>query len=328
MTESPVVSERDNATLRRASQKIALRISAACALLVLCLLAGATIYLLGQAGKPEPTEPGGLYAYLDTKDLIKAMLIAGLAGILLAGGVGWVSARSAIRPLSEALDLQRRFVQDASHQMRTPLAILDARIQLAQRNMPSDSPSGHVLAQIRQDTAALSGIVNGLLEAATRPPLEPIAAPANIDEVVQAVVESLGPLANEQGIALECISNAKTRSLIDPQRLHRAVLALAENALAHTPRGGRIIVATCAAENHAVITVTDTGGGIIGIEPDRIFDRFARTNHPRTSQQPQSFGIGLSLVREIAIAAGGSADVAFTGPTGTSMRITLPSATN
>src|SRR4051812_15757254 len=142
---SPMKGEPDRDTLRRASLKVALRISAACAVLVLCLLAAATVYLMNKLAHPVPpgsVTAGKAYTYLDSKDLIEAMILAGLTGIVLAGVVGWLSARSAIRPLGEALALQRRFVQDASHELRTPLAILDTRIQLAQRNATPESKSG------------------------------------------------------------------------------------------------------------------------------------------------------------------------------------------
>ncbi|WP_416404738.1 sensor histidine kinase [Arthrobacter sp. LFS091] len=327
MTDQSMAASQDQAILRKASLKIAVRISAVCALLVLCLLAAATAYLLNRAGNTEPAEPGAVYAYLDTKDLIKAMVIAGAAGILLAGGVGWLSARSAIRPLGEALTLQRRFIQDASHEMRTPLAILDARIQVAQRSTAPESPAGQQLSRIRDDTAALTGIVNELLESATGSRQEPAAAPTNISDVAQDVVDSLQQLAADRGITLHCSSAGHPRAMITPQRLHRAILGLAENALGHTPAGGHITVASDETAHQAVITVTDTGHGITGIDRDRIFDRFARTTAPRAGQQQRSFGIGLSLVRDIAVAAGGTADVAYTGPEGTCMRITLPLAT-
>lgn len=328
MTEHSLPSQQDQATLRKASQKIALRISAACALLVLCLLAAATTYLLNQAGQPEPLEAGAVYAYLDTQDLIKAMVVAGVAGVALAGGVGWLSARSAIRPLGEALALQRRFVQDASHEMRTPLAILDARIQLAQRSTTPDSPYGQQLSSIRSDTAALTLIVNELLESATGSAHEPLTAPTNVAAVTQDVVESLGHLAAERGIRLEYTSRGQPQALVAPQRLHRAILGLAENALAHTPDGGHIAVVAAADKYHATITVTDNGAGITGINPDRIFDRFARTSEQRAGNQPRSFGIGLSLVREIAVAAGGSVEVLSTGQQGTCMRMMLPAVTS
>ncbi|BCW46597.1 hypothetical protein StoSoilB5_37810 [Arthrobacter sp. StoSoilB5] len=307
--------------------RIALGISAACAVLVLCLLAASTLYLLNQSGSPEPAEPGAVYAYLDTNDLIKAMIIAGAAGILLAGGVGWLSARSAIRPLGEALAMQRRFVQDASHEMRTPLAILDARVQLAQRGTESDSPAGQALAQIRSDTAALTAIVNELLESAIGTGQQPDIALTNVAGVAQDVVDSIRQLAVDRSITVDFSSMGQARTLIAPQRLHRAILGLVENALVHTPPGGQITVATTVAGGQAMITVTDTGPGITGIDRARIFDRFARTTHQGGGQQQRSFGIGLSLVREIAVSAGGSADVAYAGPHGTSMRITLPVAT-
>jgi signal transduction histidine kinase len=289
-------------------------------------LAAATVYLLNQTGSPEPAEPGAAYAYLDTKDLIKAMIIAGAAGILLAGAIGWLSARSAILPLGEALALQRRFVQDASHEMRTPLAILDARIQLAQRGTTPDSPTGQALARIRSDTAALTAIVNELLESATGAAQEPDAALTNVDDVAKDVVESIRQLAEHRQITLDISTDGQSRALIDPLRLRRAILGLTENALLHTPDGGRITVVTTGEGTQAIVTVTDTGPGITGIDLDRIFDRFARTPHQGVGRQQRSFGIGLSLVREITLAAGGSADVAYTGPQGTCMRITLPLA--
>ncbi|UUL77353.1 hypothetical protein NG819_07730 [Pseudarthrobacter sp. Fe7] len=108
----------DRDTLRRASLKVALRISAGVAVLVVLLLAAATVFLMNKLAHPSLPDAtaGKAYTYLDSKDLIEGMILAGLAGIVLAGVVGWVSARSAIRPLGEALARQRRFVQDASHE--------------------------------------------------------------------------------------------------------------------------------------------------------------------------------------------------------------------
>ena len=80
---------------------MALRISAGVAVLVLVLLAAATVFLMNKLAHPTPpgSTAGKAYTYLDSKDLIEGMILAGLAGIVLAGVVGWISARSAIRPL-------------------------------------------------------------------------------------------------------------------------------------------------------------------------------------------------------------------------------------
>ncbi|HAP90783.1 MAG TPA: sensor histidine kinase [Arthrobacter bacterium] len=329
MNEPGPSADPDQATLRKASLGIAVRISAACAVMVVCLLAGAAIYLTNQLSRPElPGTAGSAadYTYLDYKDLLKALVIAGAAGILFAGVIGWLSARSAIRPLGEAMALQRRFVQDASHELRTPLAILDARIQLAQRDAPPGSKPGLALARIREDTSTLTSIVNELLLAATGGAAETPADPLDIAEVTAAVADSVREIAQDLDIGIAVTHDGQALARINANSLRRAVLALADNALAHTPPGGTITLATAVRQRSAVITVTDTGSGITGVERDRIFERFVRTPRPDGARGQRSFGIGLALVRDVATAAGGTVEIAGTGPDGTTMQIRLPLA--
>lgn len=324
---TPPGDSPDHATLRTASLKVALRISAACAVMVLCLLSGAALYLMNQLAHPElpgSGAPAADYAYLDAKDLLKALIMAGAAGIVLAGGIGWASARSAIRPLADALALQRRFIQDASHELRTPLAILDARIQLAQRDAVPDSTEGRALDRIRGDTAALTSIVNELLLAATGAPPEPSTEPVDLTAITASVAESLQQLAGQRDISVVVRSDGRPLARIDEGSLRRAVLALGDNALAHTPAGGRITLTASAEKQLAVIKVADTGTGVSGVDQSRIFDRFVRAQSPQGAQR--SFGIGLALVRDIAASAGGTVQIARTGPDGTTMRLALPLA--
>jgi two-component system OmpR family sensor kinase len=325
----PMSENPDRSTLRRASLRVAVRISAACAIMVLCLLAAGILYLMYRASHPHVPgtgDPGSVYVYLDSTDMIAGMIVAGAAGIVLAGGVGWLSARSAIRPLGEALALQRRFVQDASHELRTPLAILDARIQLAQRDTTPDSAAGQALARIRDDTSALTAIVNELLIAATGAAQDPATETTDVAGVAGEVAASLQQIASDQDISVVfSAADGRPQARISTNSLRRGVLALADNALAHTPAGGQITIATAAHNSHAVITVADTGGGITGVDRDRIFERFVRTASTGTQRQ-RSFGIGLALVREIIAAAGGTVEIASTGTHGTVMKITLPLA--
>lgn len=305
--------------------RIAVWISTACAVLVLCLLAAAAFYLFTQAGPAglDPAETDAVYAYLDTNDLLKAMVIAGVAGIAVAGVIGWVSARHAIRPLGEALEMQRRFVQDASHEMRTPLAVLDARIQLAQRQVTPGSPTGQSLARIRADTAALTTIVNDLLEAAAGAPAHVEKETSDVATVTAETIHNLRHVADQHQITVKYASTGELWAAIAPKNLRRAVLALTENALAHTPPGGIVTIATASDGDQAVIKVEDTGPGITGVDPDRIFDRFVHTTStPRPGQR--SYGIGLSLARELITRADGTLEVAATGPEGTVMRLTVP----
>ncbi|TQJ59888.1 phospho-acceptor domain-containing protein [Arthrobacter sp. SLBN-83] len=318
----------DREILRRASLKVALRISAGVAALVLILLAAATAFLMYKLAHPvQPaSEPGRPYTYLDSGDLIEGMILAGLAGIVLAGVVGWLSARSAIRPLGEALARQRRFVQDASHELRTPLAILDTRIQLAQRKAEPGSEPALALAKIREDASTLTGIVNELLLAATGSAPMPEVAPVDVASAAESVAGSLQDLARQQGVQLTFDGGGPALVQIDPSSFRRAVLGLADNALAHTPAGGSITITASVAGTWALVRVADTGSGITGVDLDRIFDRFVRAGGTGDSTGRRSFGIGLALVREIASAAGGTVKVARTGPDGTAMELALPLA--
>ncbi|WP_154606001.1 MULTISPECIES: sensor histidine kinase [Arthrobacter] len=315
----------DASQLRRAAVTVGLRIAVACAVMVVAVIIAAALYMLYLSGHPELSgTDSSARVYVESNDMLKAMLVAGLGGILAAGAIGWLSARSAIRPLGKALALQRRFIQDASHELRTPLTILDARVQLAERKVPPGSDAARLLAQIRTDTAALSTTVQELLLAATGDHDSPV-DPVNVSTVVDAVIADLQDLAGSRGVHLEVKHGGDARVRIQANSLRRAVLGLVDNALNHTPSGGDVTVRTSLVGRDARITVSDTGTGISGIDQARVFERFARTSDAPVGGR-RSYGLGLALVREIATAAGGRIDISATGPRGTVMELTLPAA--
>ncbi|MCZ2401634.1 HAMP domain-containing histidine kinase [Paenarthrobacter sp. Z7-10] len=318
----------DYTALRKAALKVGTRITVACAVMVIAVIIAAAVFMLHQGQHPDVPSPQGPSAariYVESKDMLEAMVVAGLAGIILAGLVGWLSARSAIRPLGDALALQRRFIQDASHELRTPLTILDARVQLAQQRTEPGSALGHALMQIRTDTAALTATVEELLIAAAGDPVDEMIESIDVGEIAERAVADLQQVAGNRGIGLSFRQDAPCRARLQSNSLRRAVVALLDNALAHTPPGGNVTVITSRQGSKSVLTVSDTGAGIRGVDHSRIFERFVRTNAIGTGSQ-RSFGIGLALVREIAVGAGGSVEIAGTGPDGTIMKLTLPCA--
>ena len=315
----------DSPALRRAAITVGIRIAAAIALLVVVVIIAAASYMLYVSHHPDvaAADPSAR-VYVESNDMLKAMVLAGLAGILAAGAIGWLSARSAIRPLGRALELQRRFVQDASHELRTPLTILDARVQLAEAKVAPGSDAARLLGQVRQDTAALTATVQELLLAATAG-AEAAAEPIDVVPVVQQAAVSLQDVAESRGVDVETTHDGGPRVRIQANSLHRAVLGLVDNALNHTPDGGSIAVGVAQSGRSVSITVRDTGSGVTGIDPARMFDRFAHSTDAASGGR-RSYGLGLALVREIAAAAGGTIDVAETGPGGTTMVLTLPAA--
>ncbi len=328
----------DSPQLRRAALTVGLRIAAAIAIMVVVVFIAAALYMLYLSDHPDMNAADtAARVYVETDEMLKAMAVAGFAGILAAGAIGWLSARSAIRPLGRALEIQRRFVQDASHELRTPLTILDTRVQLAEAKVERGSEAAKLLGQVRADTAALTATVQELLLAATgesNSPAEPLDAAAAVDQAVA----SLQDLATTRGILLQSVppqtgltQPAPAQSMhdggawvrIQSNSLRRAVVGLIDNAMNHTPEGGAITVTTTRQGRKVVISVADTGHGITGIDPARVFDRFAHSSTPAAGAR-RSYGLGLALVHEIAHAAGGSIEITSTGPQGTIMSMSLP----
>lgn len=313
----------DSLQLRRAANTVAFRIALAIALMVVVVFIAAALYMLYVSGHPQ-VDPNDTSArvYLESNDMLKAMAVAGVLGILAAGAIGWFSARSAIRPLGAALSLQRRFVQDASHELRTPLTILDTRIQLAQAKVEPGSDAAKTLQQIRADTAALTATVEELLLAATAGGQGELQQ-QDLAAVMVDVAAGLADVAAARGVNLTIKHDAETPVLLPANSLRRAILALVDNAVNHTPDGGTVSLSAHCEAKKVLFRVADTGAGISGIEASRIFDRFARSTAAAPGGR-SSYGIGLALVREIAVAAGGSINVESTGPQGTVMVLELP----
>ena len=323
-------SDADRLILRTAALKVSAQIALVCAASAAVVILALVLFALHRSQPAELIEhPAGAgRIYIDEADGLLALLLGGALGVVFAAVAGLVSARSAVKPLGEALAVQRRFVQDASHELRTPLAVLDARLQLAQRKAGPDSPAAPTLARLRQDSAGLAETVEDLL-LMSAPATTDILEPADAAALVPAVTDDLRLLASEARIGLECSvvpGAAGTRVRVPAHLLRRMVTSLVENAINHTPESGRIDVTVSAAGRKVRIMVRDTGPGIIGIEPDRVFERFARGGLADHGSVRHSYGIGLALVKDAALRHGGDVTVAETGAQGTVLRLELPAA--
>jgi signal transduction histidine kinase len=343
--------DSDEAALRRAALRVGLRIAAAVAVVVVLLLAAAAVFVavksqpaavLTHLGRDQPQ------LLLDTVDVFLALVVGGVAGIVLAGVVGVLIARQAVTPLGESLALQRRFVQDASHELRTPLTVLDMRIQLAQKRLGQDSAAAAVLAELRGDSAKLAAVIEDLLHGVSGGPDVP-ETPTDLAGLAEEVAADLAGVAAERGIALTVEApDGPVPVAVAPAPLRRVIVALADNAIKYTPDGGGVTVgvrlsgagagvaarrggtgsrgrtAGRGGRTTALLTVADTGPGIAGPAPERVFERYAGGGESPAGRR--SFGIGLALVRDIAVRNGGSVRIAATGPAGTTMEVSLPAA--
>jgi signal transduction histidine kinase len=324
----------DTRAVRRVSRAVGLQLTIASAAVVVLAILAAIFFVLDQLQPSELLEkprPGEDKIYVDAGDMMTALIVVGVLAVVLSGVIGWWVARRAVRPIAEALRVQRTFVADASHELRTPLAVLDARLQVLQRGLAADDPSTEPVAELRRDTWTLVEIVNDLLLAAdtsggARDTTEAVA----LAPLIERSIDDLRTLGEPRGLIVEFAASGagELRAQISAISYQRCVVALVDNALVHSPDGSRVQVALGVEHGMAVLTVRDHGSGIRGIEPSRIFDRFAHGT--ATDAQPDGrrtgFGIGLALVRDVAVRAGGWVDVRESSADGTVIALGVPTA--
>lgn len=226
--------------------------------------------------------------------------------------------------LAAAEAQRRQMVADIAHELRTPLSVLQANLEAMQDGiLPVNDEQ---LASLHEETVLLSRLVADLrlLSLAEAGQLKLDRVETDLGELVRRAAERLRPAAEARGIALavEIVPDAP-RIQADADRLVQVIGNLMDNALRHTPAGGRIVLAVGWAAGpgparRPIVSVTDTGPGIAAEDLPYIFDRFYRGDKSRARASGGS-GLGLAIVKQLVEAHGGrvwAESPAFPAPDG------------
>ncbi|GAA3960921.1 HAMP domain-containing sensor histidine kinase [Streptomyces marokkonensis] len=258
----------------------------------------------------------------DRRHLWFALGVAEVVGLLAAAATGVVLGRLAVSPLAEALTRQRRFVTDASHELRTPVTQVYTRAQLLSRQavaqgMPAPHREG--LTRLVGSVGRLGEVLDDLLLSASL-----AAGPARPSEhravdlmaLTRSVVAQEADRARDGRLTV-AVDGPPHPLFVDgvESALRRAVGELLANAIGHTPAGGRIEVTLTRAGGTVTLAVADTGNGFDPAESERLFERFHRGGGGGR------YGLGLALLREVVTHHGGT--VAATGRPGHGARFVI-----
>ena len=227
--------------------------------------------------------------------------------------------------LDQTFESMRRFVADASHELRTPIAVIRGEADVALTQERPAEAYRETLSIILDESRRLSRLVDDLLNLARAD-----AGKAQLQlrdfylgDLLQDCCRSAQALAASKGLAIECKSPEDAPFRGDEELLHRLVMNLLDNAIRHTPSGGRVAVSLDAGDSQMRLRVSDTGSGIAAEALPHLFERFYRGDRAR-SRQDGGFGLGLVIVKWIAESHGGTVAVESTVGAGSTFTVSLP----
>ena len=223
--------------------------------------------------------------------------------------------------LNNAFSAQRQFTGNAAHELRTPLALMQARIELFADEHPAMPPeTAEFLTLLREQTERLTQMTKTLLEMSALQSV-PRNDRIQLAPMMEEILTDLAPLAEKNGITLTCDGDgAMTGS---DGLLYRLLFNLTENAIKYNHPGGTVRLTVQGEAARLVIRVSDTGCGIPESYRESIFQPFFRVDKSR-SREYGGVGLGLSLVWAIAELHGGSVCVEDSSEAGTTIAVQLP----
>lgn len=263
-----------------------------------------------------------------TSQLMKSALLA-VIGMAVTFGLAEALARWAVRPVQLAWDQQHQFVADASHELKTPLAVILADTEILLRK--DDGLGEGALRWVEsahEEAEHMRGLVEEMLELART---EDAAGSKrdnvriDLSDTVERETLEFDAVAFERGTSIESSIDPGLCVMGDASQLSRLVKTLIENACKYAPKGSSVTVSLSRKAGMAELAVTNGGDPIPAEDLPHVFDRFWRSDKART-RETGGYGLGLAIAKGIAESHSGKIEVTSTAEAGTTFTVRLPEA--
>lgn len=255
------------------------------------------------------------------------VLLAINAGIaVLAGGLGYLLAGKTLHPIQEMVDEQRRFISDASHELKTPLTSLKTAFEVYLRDKKRSRPDADTLVKESiEEVNSLQSLSESLLTLSQYEQMNGTlqTSPIALENVVTAALKKVQPLAKQKAVK---ITHPKTKTVVRGEyySLLELLVILLDNAVKYSTAKSEVHISISPQAKKVSIAITDQGMGIEKKDLPHLFDRFYRADQARTRNNTSGHGLGLAIARQIVDRHQGNISVKSTVGKGSTFTVILP----
>jgi two-component system, OmpR family, sensor histidine kinase CiaH len=287
--------------------------------------------LLGKENRPNPSsalQKPVLFEELQgaKRQLLILLLFANGAILIFSAGAGYFLAGKTLRPIEAMVEEQNRFVADASHELRTPIASIrvSAEVALRDDNLSLEE-ARKVLAGNNKDLDNLQKLAEDLLNLAKYQEgnINLDFQKTNIKEIIENAYKKISFFARSKNITIN-LDTKDSFLYADTQSLEEMFLIFLDNAVKYTPGGGTVRLTARMENHHAIIEIADTGAGIDKKDMPHVFERFYRADKSRSKLDTGGTGLGLALAKKIIDLHKGNVFISSQPNKGTVFTIKLP----
>lgn len=230
------------------------------------------------------------------RSLLITSFIILVCGILAIFVLALALSMWLVKPVEEAFNKQKQFISDASHELKTPIAVISANADI----LYSDIGDNKWLKYIQSESSRMNTLVNNLLTL-TRIEMQSDKLQVQHFDICNAIMEVTMPfesVAFEKGVKLDCDLNSQITVLGNEDQLKQVIAILTDNAIKHCTQGGYVYINVIQHKNKCSVNVTNTGEPIPAELQEKIFERFFRADEAR-NRENNRYGLGLAIAKQI-----------------------------
>ena len=250
------------------------------------------------------------------------MLVAGLIEVSFLLAIFLLSvflAKVAVKPVEKSIEEQKRFVADASHELKTPLAVISANNEILLSSASAEQKEW--LNSSQEEISGMKDVINDMLTLAQNEAVcETEKTDADLSKILSGVTLQFEAVAYEKNVELSTDIADGVRIKCDPKAIKKLFTILTDNAIKYEPENGKALVTLKSAGKKAIFTVTNFGSVISEAPLPHIFERFYRSAEARLRE---GVGLGLAIAKNLVDRHGGSIKVTSSKENGTTFKVEL-----